>query len=87
MVSYCVCWPDASNRVGLFEPVGTRPAAARRGFGRAVVLEAFRRLREKDMRTAIVGTGTVNRPATALYASAGFDIVLDRMHAYVKADA
>jgi GNAT superfamily N-acetyltransferase len=87
LVSYCVCWPDAVNQVGLFEPVGTRPSAIRRGFGRAVIHEAFRRLRERGMKTAIVSTGTVNKPAMALYASAGFNHVLDREHFYTKQDA
>jgi len=85
LVSYCVCWLDAANHVGLFEPVGTRPSATRRGFGRIVLHEAFRRLREKGMRTAIVSTGMVNRPAMALYASEGFEMV-EREYTYVKPD-
>lgn len=85
MVSYCVCWLDTENRVGLFEPVGTRRSATRRGFGRIVLYEAFRRLREKGMTQAIVSTGTVNRPAMALYASAGFEVV-EREYTYVKPD-
>lgn len=85
LVSYCVCWLDTANRVGYFEPVGTRPEAAGRGFGRAVVREGLRRLREKGMRRAFVGTASVNEPAAALYASAGFDIV-ERSQSYVKRD-
>jgi len=85
LVSYCVLWVDTENRAGLFEPVGTRPSAARRGFGRAVIYEAFRRLREKGMTRAIVGTGSVNKPALALYASAGFEVA-ERQHTYVKRD-
>jgi len=85
LVSYCVCWLDAANQVGLFEPVGTRPSATRRGFGRIVLHEAFRRLRQKGMQTAIVSPGTVNRPAMALYASAGFEVV-EREYTYVKPD-
>jgi ribosomal protein S18 acetylase RimI-like enzyme len=86
MVSYCICWLDDANKIGLFEPVGTRPSVARRGFGRLVLYEAFRRLRERGMMTAIVGTGDVNQPAVALYASAGFKVV-EEIHTYVKADA
>ncbi len=71
MVSYCVCWLDVANQVRLFEPVGTRPSATGRGFGRVVVYEAFRRLRAKGMQAAIVSTGTISRPAMALYASTG----------------
>src|SRR5207247_1646896 len=54
LVSYCVCWLDTVNKIGLFEPVGTRPSATRRRFGRAVLYEAFRRLREKGIDTAVV---------------------------------
>ncbi|HEY8172592.1 MAG TPA: GNAT family N-acetyltransferase, partial [Dehalococcoidia bacterium] len=49
-VSYCVCWLDTDNGVGYFEPVGTHSAAARRGFGRGVIREGMRRLRERGMR-------------------------------------
>lgn len=83
LVSYCVCWLDTANHIGLFEPVGTRPSAARRGFARAVIHEAFRRLRDKGMNSAVVSTGVVNKPAMALYASAGFEEAA-RDHSYVK---
>lgn len=85
LVSYCVCWLDAANHVGLFEPVGTRPSATRRGFGLIVLREAFRRLRQKGMKTAIVSPETVNTPAMALYASAGFEVV-ERKYTYMKPD-
>ncbi|MEX1254329.1 MAG: GNAT family N-acetyltransferase [Dehalococcoidia bacterium] len=85
MVSYCVCWLDSANQIGYFEPVGTRPSATGRGFGRAVVREGFRRLREKGMTTAAVTTAFVNKPALALYASAGFEQV-DSEHTFVKSD-
>jgi GNAT superfamily N-acetyltransferase len=86
LVSSAVCWLDVVNKIGLFEPVGTRSSATRRGFGRVVIHEAWRRLRDKGMRTAIVGTGEVNRPAMALYASAGFE-ACERSRVYVKPDA
>ncbi|TAK57794.1 MAG: GNAT family N-acetyltransferase [Dehalococcoidia bacterium] len=75
LVSYCVCWLDVVNRVGHFEPVGTHHAFVRRGFGRAVVREGMRRLRERGMQTATVGTASVNLAAQRLYASAGFEVV------------
>lgn len=84
--SYCICWVDERNRIGLFEPAGTRPEFAGRGFARLVLFEAFRRLRDKGMRTAIVDTSSVNQPAMALYRSAGFAPVEGR-HTYVKTDA
>lgn len=84
-VSYCVCWLDTANRVGYFEPVGTRASAAGRGYGRAVIREGMRRLREKGMTLAMVGTGEVNAPAQALYASAGLEVI-DGEHFYTKSD-
>lgn len=86
MVSYCVCWLDVVNKIGLFEPVGTRPSATRRGFGRLVLYEAFRRLHARGMTTAIVGTSEVNQPAKALYESAGFEVI-EEVHTYLKTDA
>ena len=43
-VSCCVIWYDAHNRMGVLEPVGTHPDHRRRGFGRAAILEAVRRV-------------------------------------------
>jgi ribosomal protein S18 acetylase RimI-like enzyme len=86
LASYCVCWLDTANAVGYFEPVGTRPSMTGRGLGRAVIHEGMRRLREKGMRRAFVGTAAVNEAAAALYTSAGFEIV-DRERFYVKSDS
>ena len=63
LLSYCTTWFDAANRIGHFEPVGTRPAFAGQGLGRAVVLEGLRRLRERGAHTALIGTASVNAPA------------------------
>lgn len=85
LVSYAVCWCDYANGVGYFEPVGTRPSATGRGFGRAVIREGMRRLREKGMTIATIGTASVNTAAQALYASAGFEAV-DGERFYTKHD-
>jgi len=85
MASYCICWLDEANKIGLFEPVGTCPDMARRGYGRLVLHEAFRRLRARGMTSAIVATSDVNQPAKALYASGGFKEV-EEVLTYVKAD-
>ena len=68
--AYVLAWPDDENRVGLFEPVGTREEFRRRGLGTAVCTYALRRLHAEGMRQAIVGCGTA--PACALYESIGF---------------
>jgi ribosomal protein S18 acetylase RimI-like enzyme len=86
LASYCVCWLDTANAAGYFEPVGTRPSMTGRGLGRAVIREGMRRLREKGMRRAFVGTAAVNEAAAALYTSAGFEIV-ERERFYVKSDS
>ncbi len=83
LVSYCVCWADTSSGVGLFEPVGTRPAYAGKGLGRQTIREGLRRLRAKGMHTATVGTASVNQGAAALYQSAGFELV-EMEHMYTR---
>jgi GNAT superfamily N-acetyltransferase len=70
--SYCICWADEQSKLGLFEPVGTRPEWRGKGAGRAVILEGLRRLRDAGMQTAQVGTAGFNAPAQALYESCGF---------------
>ncbi|MEO6063981.1 MAG: GNAT family N-acetyltransferase [Thermoflexales bacterium] len=69
--AYCICWLDPVNRVGEFEPVGTRPAYRRKGYGRAVLLEGMRRMRERGMREALVYCKAYN---VDFYHSAGFRI-------------
>lgn len=69
--AYCVCWLDPVNRVGEFEPVGTRPAYRRKGYGRAVLLEGMRRMRERGMREAIVYCKAHN---VDFYQTAGFRV-------------
>ena len=83
LVSYCIAWADPESGVGTFEPVGTRPAFARKGLGRSVVTEGLRRLRERGMHTARIGTASVNTGALALYPSCGFELV-DKELYYVK---
>ena len=75
IASYCICWLDPGNRVGLFEPVGTRPAYRRRGLSRAVLQEALQRLVAYGARMAFVSTNVQNDPAIKLYRAVGFRIV------------
>lgn len=73
--SFCIVWPDPSIQVGLFEPVGTHPDFQRRGLGKAVMLEALRRLQARGMERAIVSTTAKNMPGIKLYEAVGFRIV------------
>lgn len=70
--SYCICWPDPVNKIGEFEPVGTRSAFRHKGIGKALMLHALCRLHAQGMQTAIVCTGGSNEPAWRLYESVGF---------------
>jgi len=75
VASYANCWVDASNRIGDFGPVGTRPAYRRRGLARAVLVEGLRQMRAAGMDRACVSTGVSNTVARRLYESVGFRVV------------
>ncbi len=70
--SYCICWLDPVNKIGEFEPVGTRAAFRGQGVGKAVMLEGLHRLQARGMQTAIVYSVGSNEPAWRLYESVGF---------------
>jgi mycothiol synthase len=72
--SFCTVWLDPLNKTGLFEPVGTHPDFQRRGLGKAVMVEALRRLHARGMTDAMVCTSSDNAPAIKLYESVGFHI-------------
>jgi ribosomal protein S18 acetylase RimI-like enzyme len=70
--AYCLCWLDAENAVGEFEPVGTREEFRRLGVGAAVCTFALQRLYEEGARQAIVYCASP--AACSLYESLGFEI-------------
>jgi ribosomal protein S18 acetylase RimI-like enzyme len=70
--AFCICWLDEANRVGLFEPVGTRPAFLRQGLARAVMCEGLRRMQDAGMLSAVVCADHSNAAALSLYESLGF---------------
>jgi ribosomal protein S18 acetylase RimI-like enzyme len=81
--SFCIVWPDPVTGAGLFEPVGTHPDFRQRGLGKAVMIEALHRLKDRGMNRAIVCTLANNTPGIKLYEAAGFCII-DRMGTYEK---
>lgn len=83
LVAYCICWADPASGIGNFEPAGVRPGLTGRGLGRAVIFEGLRRLRERGLHTAYVGTASVNARASVLYESCGFRLI-DRGWYYTK---
>ncbi|GIG26925.1 GNAT family N-acetyltransferase [Cellulomonas denverensis] len=64
--AYCGTWYAPGTHYALVEPVCTVPGERRRGLGRAAVLGALRRCRERGAREAYVGSGL------AFYRSFGF---------------
>ena len=68
IVAYAIAWLDLANKIGEFEPVGTRLAFQRRGYGKAVLLEGLRRMQAKGAETALVYCYEHNLP---FYASVG----------------
>lgn len=73
LAAFCLVWPDDDNRVGEFEPVGTRPAFRRQGLARALLSEGLGHLAWAGAREAVVGPiDAADESALALYRSAGF---------------
>jgi mycothiol synthase len=70
--AYALAWLDASNRVGVFEPVGTHPDFQRLGLGRAALAAGLRRLAALGATRATVNVEAENAPALALYDRLGF---------------
>jgi len=62
---------DGRARIGLIN-LEVMAEQRRRGYGRFLVSEIFRRARENLIASVAVGTSAANQPALALYASLGF---------------
>jgi mycothiol synthase len=75
VAAFTVFWPDTELSLAQFEPVGTDPDFQRMGLGRAVILDALRRLKDAGIAHARVTTNGDNHAAIALYESCGFDRV------------
>lgn len=75
MVASCIAWADPASGVGVFEPVGVHPGYRGRGLARLVIHEGLRRLRERGMTAAHVGTAHFNSAAAKAYSAAGFELV------------
>jgi ribosomal protein S18 acetylase RimI-like enzyme len=71
--SFAMCWYDPANRIGAFEPVGTRPDFQRMGLGKVVMAEGLRRLKRLRAETAMVLSEKDNLAAQGLYGAVGFE--------------
>lgn len=69
--AFAIWWTDPSG-IAEFEPVGTDPEFQRRGLGRAVLAEAFRRMEAEGMHTIRVTTDPWRADAVAFYRAVGF---------------
>jgi mycothiol synthase len=71
--AFCIGWLDNVNRVGEFEPVGSRPAFRRMGLARAVLLDGLRRMKGHGMESVVIGPVPADdHAAVELYRSVGF---------------
>lgn len=84
LVAFCLCWLDAVNRVGYFEPLGVHPAFQRRGLGRAVLQAGLRLLQSRGMTTATVHRALADPAAHHFYTALSFRPVYQLYH-YQKA--
>jgi ribosomal protein S18 acetylase RimI-like enzyme len=72
LAGFCVCWLNPARRVGQIEPTGVHPDARGQGLSRALLCEAFRRLRAYGAERALVETNDDRGPALAAYDAVGF---------------
>jgi mycothiol synthase len=67
IAAFTTLWYDDVTRDGYFEPVGVMPEHERRGLGKAVMMEAMRRIHA--MGATLVTVGGYSEAANALYSS------------------
>ncbi len=67
VAAFTTLWYDDVTRWGYFEPVGTVPEHQKKGLGKAVIVDAMRRM--KAMGGMSVGVSGYSVPANKLYAS------------------
>lgn len=73
IAAFCLGWLDPANRVGEFEPVGTRHAFRRQKLGQAAALAGLWRMRARGAESVVVGpVEAAEEGAMRLYQSVGF---------------
>ena len=70
--AFAIGWIDPVNKIGYFEPVGTRRSFQRQGLGKAVLSEGLKRMRALGAEQAVVLHAGSNPAAQRLYESVGF---------------
>jgi predicted N-acetyltransferase YhbS len=56
VAAFAIMWYDATNRIGILEPVGTAPEYRKLGLGRAAIYELVNRIREEGAIRVHVGS-------------------------------
>lgn len=74
LAGFCVCWLAHDRQEAQIEPMGVHPAFRGRGLARALLREAFRRLRGYGATRALVEPWARDAPANRAYADAGFHV-------------
>ncbi|HEX6605648.1 MAG TPA: GNAT family N-acetyltransferase [Chloroflexia bacterium] len=81
LAAFCVGWLDrhgpGSTVLGQVEPLGVHPDFQGQGLGRAVLLEAMRRMQAHGATRLVVETDTYRDTAFGLYQSVGFGVAHD----------
>lgn len=77
LAAYCIVWWDPASRTSLFEPVGAAMAHRRKGYAKALLRDALRRVRDLGGEQAYVisETNAEREPSRRLYASVGFSVL------------
>lgn len=73
LAGFTIVWFDATNRVGLFEPVGVHPDHQRRGLGRALLVAGMQQMVAAGMERAMVMYEGANEASGPLYRGMGFE--------------
>lgn len=84
VLSFADTYLDTLNKIGEFEPVGTRKKMHRRGLAKAALTRGLQLMQQAGMQQAIVRTALDNPAAIAAYASVGFEVT-DHLRSYRKA--
>jgi GNAT superfamily N-acetyltransferase len=69
LAAYCLVWLYPLNQTAEIDPLGTHPDYRRRGLSWALILESFRRMRDRGIRHAYIASETQDPVVSHLYAS------------------
>jgi ribosomal protein S18 acetylase RimI-like enzyme len=81
LAAYCFCYISREENAltgrsdGHTDPIATHPGYQRRGLSRALILEGLRRLKERSVEVACLGTSSDNLPMRRTAESVGFRLV------------